>query len=51
MQLHQEVTEIEVKSTLFAMKNNKSPGPDGFPADFYKKAWNVVAAIKIFLSY
>ena len=27
----------EVRSAISAMQNEKSPGPDGFPIDFYKK--------------
>lgn len=27
----------EVSSAISAMRNGKSPGPDGFPIDFYKK--------------
>jgi hypothetical protein len=28
--------ELEVKETIFQMKHNKAPGPDGFPAEFYQ---------------
>ena len=34
-----EVSEDEIKSTIFAMNDNKAPGPDGFGAKFYKTAW------------
>jgi hypothetical protein len=27
----------EVKEAIFQMEKNKAPGPDGFPAEFYKK--------------
>ena len=30
-------TEKEVFEAIAQMKNNKAPGPDGFPAEFYKK--------------
>jgi hypothetical protein len=26
----------EVRKAVFQMEDNKSPGPDGFPADFYQ---------------
>jgi exonuclease III len=29
----------EIKETIFDMLNQKSPGPDGLPALFYKKYW------------
>lgn len=32
----------ELKSALWAMKDDSSPGPDGFGPAFYKKNWNLV---------
>jgi hypothetical protein len=31
-----DFTESEVREAVFQMEHNKSPGPDGFPADFHK---------------
>jgi mannosylglycoprotein endo-beta-mannosidase len=28
-------TEYEVRQAIFQMEHNKTPGPDGFPAEFY----------------
>lgn len=36
--LVKEVTEEEIRDTIFHMKANKAPGPDGFSADFFKAA-------------
>jgi hypothetical protein len=35
-------TSMEVEKALFAMKPNKSPGPDGFTAGFYQRHWSLV---------
>ena len=34
------VSEPELKNVLRAMANNKSPGTDGFPAEFFKFFWS-----------
>jgi hypothetical protein len=28
-------TEYEVREAIFQMEHNKTPGPDGFPTEFY----------------
>lgn len=35
-------SEKEVFDAIRQMKNNKAPGPDGFPAEFYKKCWHII---------
>ena len=35
----------EIKSSIKAMQNNKSPGPDGFPVEFFKKFINKLAPL------
>jgi hypothetical protein len=32
----------EVHDAIFQMEHNKSPGPDGFPAEFYQHFWEVI---------
>jgi hypothetical protein len=34
-----DFTENEVREAVFQMEHNKSPGPDGFPAEFYQVFW------------
>lgn len=42
--LQVDVTDAEIKATEFAMKNEKAPGPDGFPIEFFKESWSIVGA-------
>ena len=35
-------TEEEIRTAIFQMKHNKSPGPDGFPAEFYQFFWDML---------
>lgn len=32
----------EIKNTIKKLKNNKSPGPDGIPGEFYKKGGDMI---------
>lgn len=34
--------ETEVRNVLFSMPSNKSPGPDGYPSEFFRTAWPVL---------
>nr|GFA58360.1 RNA-directed DNA polymerase, eukaryota, reverse transcriptase zinc-binding domain protein [Tanacetum cinerariifolium] len=36
------VTDREVKDAIFSMGDDKSPGPDGYTAAFFKDAWLIV---------
>lgn len=35
----------ELNKTFHNMQNNKSPGPDGFPAEFYKHFWDILSPL------
>jgi hypothetical protein len=37
-----DFTKNEVREVVFQMEHNKSPRPDGFPAEFYKVFWGVI---------
>ncbi|XP_071740587.1 uncharacterized protein [Rutidosis leptorrhynchoides] len=36
------ITVQEVKDAVFGIGDNKSPGPDGFTAAFFKEAWDII---------
>lgn len=36
--LEAEVTAEEIMKVLFSMPSNKSPGPDGYPCEFFKQS-------------
>ncbi|GJW72779.1 hypothetical protein Tco_0132149 [Tanacetum coccineum] len=38
-----DVSDQEIKYAMFSMGNDKSPGPDGFTAAFFKEAWDIVS--------
>lgn len=35
-------SDEEIEAAMFDIANNKSPGLDGFPAEFFKTYWNVI---------
>ena len=48
-------TDLDIEKAFLSLPKNKSPGPDGYPAEFFKGNWKVVgrdliAAVKEFLS-
>lgn len=55
LDLTKEVSKDEIEKTIFSLPNDKSPGPNGFDAFFFKRAWSimhedVVSVIKSFFS-
>ncbi|GJV33899.1 RNA-directed DNA polymerase, eukaryota, reverse transcriptase zinc-binding domain protein [Tanacetum coccineum] len=36
------VSKEEIKSVIFAMNDDKAPGPDGFSSKFFKASWSVI---------
>lgn len=42
MILNRPFTEEDIKTAVFYLSPSKSPGPDGLPALFYQKTWDVI---------
>ncbi|CAJ2675557.1 unnamed protein product [Trifolium pratense] len=42
--LEAPINNDEVKHAVFSMSPWKAPGPDGFPAGFYQKSWDIVSS-------
>lgn len=40
--LNRPIEDEEIRQAVFKMQLWKAPGPDGFPAGFYQKAWDIV---------
>jgi len=40
--LTREVSSEEIKTVLFSMPKDKSPGPDGYTSEFYKATWDII---------
>jgi predicted secreted Zn-dependent protease len=40
--LEADFSEKEVREAIFQMKHNKTPGPNGFPAEFYQIFWSLI---------
>lgn len=43
--LEAPLTINEIYKSLIKMPNNKSPGPDGLPAEFYKTFWDILSPL------
>ncbi|GJQ92981.1 hypothetical protein Tco_0004120 [Tanacetum coccineum] len=42
LEMVRTVSSQEVKTAIFFMGNDKSPGPDGFTAAFFKDTWDII---------
>lgn len=43
--LELKLSPAELQNALLKMPNNKSPGPDGFPPEFYKQFWSMLSPL------
>jgi hypothetical protein len=42
--LESPITAMEVDEVIKALPNDKSPGPDGFNNEFFKRCWHIIKA-------
>ena len=42
--MHADFTPTELRQAVYGLNDEKSPGIDGFTAEFYKKFWNILSA-------
>ena len=42
-QLNRLISREELEKAVMKLKRNKSPGPDGLPAEFYQQFWNLLS--------
>ncbi|XP_074319198.1 uncharacterized protein LOC141656267 [Silene latifolia] len=42
MELCRDIYDKEIQTALFSIASNKSPGQDGFSAQFFKTSWNTI---------
>ncbi|MCI39284.1 transposon TX1 putative 149 kDa protein, partial [Trifolium medium] len=39
VQLQRPFEDVEIKDIIDSSQNNKSPGPDGFNSEFFRRCW------------
>ncbi|XP_050221646.1 uncharacterized protein LOC126671873 [Mercurialis annua] len=42
IEMDKEVTDEEIKRSMFSINGDKALGPDGFSSEFFKKSWSIV---------
>eukprot|EP00253_Pinus_taeda_P003315 PITA_03315 len=40
--LNREITEEDIRKAIWTLQPDKSPGPDGFPINFYRDHWHLI---------